>query len=157
MQWLRYCWTITMETVFSMWFVPRCYKQDSLKQQVSCWLRSCQQFSWVKWQEVAGGWVREFSWKLACENQTRRLAWNGCQPGTQFSWQEFCMGLQHRGRGIAIVNICYQATASEDCNRLKEHGVSYSDLWSVVKRYISVQLIQSSIQGLSIVTHSKMW
>jgi hypothetical protein len=25
------CWTITMETVFSIWSVPRCYKQDSLK------------------------------------------------------------------------------------------------------------------------------
>jgi hypothetical protein len=24
-----------METVFSMWFVPRCYKQDSFKQRVS--------------------------------------------------------------------------------------------------------------------------
>jgi hypothetical protein len=23
-------------TVFSMWFVPRCYKQDSLKQLVNC-------------------------------------------------------------------------------------------------------------------------
>jgi hypothetical protein len=23
-----------METVFSMWFVPRCYKQESLKQRV---------------------------------------------------------------------------------------------------------------------------
>jgi hypothetical protein len=36
MQRSRYYWTITMETVFSMWFVLRCYKQDSLKQRVSC-------------------------------------------------------------------------------------------------------------------------
>jgi hypothetical protein len=85
MQRSRYCWTITMETVISMWSVPRCYKQDSLKQRVSCW--SCQQFSWVKWHEVAGWWVREFScqfsWKSACEEKTRRLVWNGRQPGTQ--------------------------------------------------------------------------
>jgi hypothetical protein len=26
MQWSRYCWTITMETVFSTRFVPKCYK-----------------------------------------------------------------------------------------------------------------------------------
>jgi hypothetical protein len=29
----RYCWVVTMETGFSAWFVPRCYKQDSLKQR----------------------------------------------------------------------------------------------------------------------------
>jgi hypothetical protein len=70
----RYCWTITMETMFSMWSVTRWYKQDSLKQWV---LWSCQQFSWVKWREVAGWWVREFSWqfswKSACEEKIRRL------------------------------------------------------------------------------------
>jgi hypothetical protein len=27
-----------METLFSMWPVPRCYKHDSLKQRVTCWL-----------------------------------------------------------------------------------------------------------------------
>jgi hypothetical protein len=26
MQWQRYCWTITIETVFSMWFTLKCYK-----------------------------------------------------------------------------------------------------------------------------------
>jgi hypothetical protein len=38
----------TMITEFYMWSVPRCYKQDSLKQRavVGC---ICQQFSWVKW------------------------------------------------------------------------------------------------------------
>jgi hypothetical protein len=27
MQRSRYCWTITLEKVFSVWFVPRCYRQ----------------------------------------------------------------------------------------------------------------------------------
>jgi hypothetical protein len=30
MQHSRYCWTISMETVFSIWFVPKCYKQGQL-------------------------------------------------------------------------------------------------------------------------------
>jgi hypothetical protein len=30
MQRSKYCWTITKETVFSVWFVPTCYKQNSL-------------------------------------------------------------------------------------------------------------------------------
>jgi hypothetical protein len=29
----------------------------------------------------------------------------------------------------------YQATASENCNRLRKPNVSYSDLWSVVMNY----------------------
>jgi hypothetical protein len=38
-----------MEKVFSMWFVARCYKQDSLKQRVSCLLKlSAVQLSEVK-------------------------------------------------------------------------------------------------------------
>jgi hypothetical protein len=48
------------------------------------------------------------------------------------------MGLEHRSRGTATVNICYQTMASEDCNRLREHSVSYSDLCSVVMRCVSV-------------------
>jgi hypothetical protein len=37
-------------TVFSMWFMLGCYKQDSLKQQVSCWLKlSAFQLSEVTW------------------------------------------------------------------------------------------------------------
>jgi hypothetical protein len=35
----RYCWAITMEMAFPMWSVPRCYKQDSLKERVSCWVK----------------------------------------------------------------------------------------------------------------------
>jgi hypothetical protein len=45
--------------------------------------KSCQQFSKVKWREVAGWSVREFSWKSTFEEKTRRLVWNGRQPGTQ--------------------------------------------------------------------------
>jgi hypothetical protein len=36
----------------------------------------------------------QFSWKSTCEENTRRLVWNGRQPGTQLvvSWQESCTG-----------------------------------------------------------------
>jgi hypothetical protein len=60
MQRLRYCWTITVETVFSLCFMPKCYKQGQSSSRVI----NCQQFSWVKWHEVAGWWVREFSCHL---------------------------------------------------------------------------------------------
>jgi hypothetical protein len=48
--------------------------------------RSFQQFSWAKWCEVTGWWensvVRR---KSVCEEKTRKLVWNGRQPGTQLS------------------------------------------------------------------------
>jgi hypothetical protein len=114
---LRYCWTIT-----------RCYKQDSLKQWVSC-----QQFSWVKWHEVTGWWVREFicqfSWKPTHEEKTRRLVWNGHQLGTQlvedwqlrrvlhgWLWQE---DLWAESQRISLGRSRCQETASGDCNRLR--------------------------------------
>jgi hypothetical protein len=132
MQRSMYCWTITMQTVFSMWSVPRCYKQDSLKRRVSC-CQSCQQLSWVKWREAAGSWVREFScqllvviWKSACEEKTRRLLWNGCQPGAQLvSWQEFSMGGCDKRTWVReaeespLCYICCQETASGYYNRLR--------------------------------------
>jgi hypothetical protein len=77
MQRLRYCWTITMETVSSMWFMPRCYKQDSLKQWVSC-----QQFSWVKWHEVAGWWVREFSCQFSWSQPVKKRLGGWCEMAT---------------------------------------------------------------------------
>jgi hypothetical protein len=36
MQQSRYCWTIIVETVFSMWFVPKCYKQGQSSSGGSC-------------------------------------------------------------------------------------------------------------------------
>jgi hypothetical protein len=33
----RYCWTITMETVFPMWFVPKCNKQSQSSSAVKSW------------------------------------------------------------------------------------------------------------------------
>jgi hypothetical protein len=36
-----------------------------------------------------------------------------------------------RGKGKSVVGSRCQATASEDCNRLRRRGVSYSDVWSV--------------------------
>jgi hypothetical protein len=38
---------------------------------------------------------------------------------------------ESRGRGMSTVGSHYQATAIEDCNRLRISSVSYSDLWSV--------------------------
>jgi hypothetical protein len=127
MQMLRYCWTITMKMVFSMWFMLRCYKPDSLKQWVSC-----QQFSWVKWHEVAGWWVREFScqfnWKSTCEEKNRWLVWNGQQPGIQLVegwqlrrvlhgrlWQENLWAESW----ISLGRSRCQETAIGDCNRLR--------------------------------------
>jgi hypothetical protein len=55
------------------------------------------------------------------------MAWNPVQLTVDRS-QEFCMGLEVRSTGIAIVDICYQAMASEDCKKFKRHSVSYSDL-----------------------------
>jgi hypothetical protein len=86
MQRSKYFSTIKMETLFSMWFVPKRFKQG----QSSSAVVSCQQFSWVKWRELAGWWVWEFScshfsWKSACEEKTRTLEWNGRQTGTQLS------------------------------------------------------------------------
>lgn len=36
-----------------------------------------------------------------------------------------------RGRGTSATESCYQATAGEDCNRLRRPSVSYNDLWCV--------------------------
>jgi hypothetical protein len=49
-------------------------------------------WSEVKWSEVVGWRVREFSfivvnWNWACEEKTRRLVWNGRQPGNQSAVQ----------------------------------------------------------------------
>jgi hypothetical protein len=74
-----------------------------------------------------------------CMGHVEELSWR--QLVLQFCWQltGVCTGLKHRGRGITIVNICYQAMANEDRNRLRRHSVSNSDLWSVVMSCISAQ------------------
>jgi hypothetical protein len=41
-QQLKYCWTVIMETVFSMWFVLKCYKQSKSSSRESCQQFSCQ-------------------------------------------------------------------------------------------------------------------
>jgi hypothetical protein len=48
-----------LEGVFSLGSTPRLYSED-----------------------LKAGWV-QFIWKSACEEKTRRLVWNGRQPGTQ--------------------------------------------------------------------------
>jgi hypothetical protein len=95
--------TGTNATMFCVWSLLICYKQDTLKQRaVVGW--SCQQFSCMKWHEVAGWWVREFSWRSACEEETRRLVWNGCQPETQLVGlsvdKEFCKGGSERNTWV---------------------------------------------------------
>jgi hypothetical protein len=106
---------------------------------------SCQQFNLVKWREVAGWCVREFSWKSACEEQTRKLVWNGRQPRTllDISCQlrdEFCTvgwqeNLSARSWRISLGRSCYQETTSGDCNRLRtlvcvyQYSVKCSSKW----------------------------
>jgi hypothetical protein len=53
---------LLLETVFSTLTVQRCYKEDNSGDPVV-----------VSWQR--------FGLKSACEEKTRRLAWNGRQPG----------------------------------------------------------------------------
>jgi hypothetical protein len=79
-----------LEAVCAVGSAPNLYNEDTSQAAVSC-----QQFSWVKWHEVAGWWVREFSWKSAYEEKTRRFVWNGHQPGTQL-----VEGCQLRGSSV---------------------------------------------------------
>jgi hypothetical protein len=94
MQWLRYCWAITMETVFYTWSVPTCYKQDSLKEWVqlsevmwSSWLvieRVQLSVQWIVslWredEEVGDKWPQAWdpvSWGLA-------LQWSSAQEAVK--------------------------------------------------------------------------
>jgi hypothetical protein len=66
MQWSRYCWTITMKSVFSTWSMPRTYKQNSLKPWVVVG-NSCQQFSWEFRCGVliCGQWHDHESWGIS--------------------------------------------------------------------------------------------
>jgi hypothetical protein len=68
-----------METVFSMWFMLKYYKQGQLSSEVE----SCKQFSWVKWS--SWGELSVVSWKSTCEENAKGLVWNDCQPGTQLA------------------------------------------------------------------------
>jgi hypothetical protein len=89
------------------------------------WLFSCQQFSRVKRREVAGWWMREFSWELkvrqwrddfACAVVQRYLEWD-------------CYN--------ACVKIRCQETANGDCNGLRtqvcvcEWSVNCSSEWCI--------------------------
>jgi hypothetical protein len=84
-----------MAAVFSLWFVPKCYKQGQSSSGV-------EELSGVQLSEVAGWWVREFSWKSTCDERTRGLVWNGSQPGTQLvvSWQELATGGCDKGTWV---------------------------------------------------------
>jgi hypothetical protein len=98
---------------------------------VKVWLRAAARVvsSWVKWREVAGRLKREFScqlsWKSPYEEMTRRLMWNGRQPGTQLAelpwvlhgrlWEDD----QRTGRWIIFLRRSHcQKTASGKCNKL---------------------------------------
>jgi hypothetical protein len=70
------------------------------------------------------GQLRQFSWKSVCEEKTRRLVWNGCQPGTQL-----VEGCQLRGSSVR------QAVKKRDsCKRAS------------VKRRLSVWYLECVIQ-----------
>jgi hypothetical protein len=110
------------KTVFSMLSVTRWYKQESLKQRVSCWLGlSVVHLSEVKWSEVKwSSWLVservQLIGQLSVESQLVKIRVGGwCEMATSLgpryltahSSQEFCMGFEHGSRGIAIVNIRY--------------------------------------------------
>jgi hypothetical protein len=129
----RYWRTITMQIMFSMWSVPRCYKQDSLKRWVSCWLGlsavKLSEVTWSSWLMSERVQLSTVSWKSACEEKTMRLVWNGHQPRTQlvegcqltrvvhrWLWQE---DLTVGSWRISLSRSRCQETASGDCNRLR--------------------------------------
>jgi hypothetical protein len=82
-----------METVFSMWFVPKYYKPGKSSSEIEV-VSSSAEWSDVKY--LVGEW--ESSVVSSAESQpvkTRRLVWNGRQPATQSAdvlhgrlWQE---------------------------------------------------------------------
>jgi hypothetical protein len=144
MQRSRYCWTVTMETVFCVWSVRRCYKQDSLKKRVGWWELSAVQLSEVTWSnwlvsERVQLWAA--SWKSACEEKTRRLVWNGRQSGTQLvqlsvdSWQDFSTGgcaKKTWTRQVEESRLCYisfQETANGNCNKTLVTSLCVSVIW----------------------------
>jgi hypothetical protein len=47
-QWMRYCWTVTLETVFPMWFMPKCYKQGQSSSEIVRVVSSSVEWSDVK-------------------------------------------------------------------------------------------------------------
>jgi hypothetical protein len=61
----RYCWNITLETVFSLWFVLKCYKQGQSCSGVGVVSSSVE---WSDMKQLAGEWER-FQLK-ACEEKT---------------------------------------------------------------------------------------
>jgi hypothetical protein len=89
------------------------------------------ELSAVQLSEVAGWWVssvnRAVQLKVSLWREDYEVgvkwppAWDPVISDD--SWQEFCTGLEHGSIGIAIVNIRYQTTTSEDCNRLRRHSV----------------------------------
>jgi hypothetical protein len=64
-----------METVFSVWSMPRCYKQDSLKKRVSCW----EELSAVQLNEVTqSSWLVSERVQLPVESQPVKRRVGGC-------------------------------------------------------------------------------
>jgi hypothetical protein len=158
MQWLRYCSTITMGTVFSMW---RGYKQESVTLRFSCWLKlAAVQLSEVRWSSWLvrvqlrvslwrEGYEIGVKWPPAWDPVTWVVSWEAVLQGRL--WQEDLSAGSWR---ISIVRSrCYE-TASGDCDRLRtlacvfQWSVNCSSEW----RIQVVNKIQYPIHTLSIVT-----
>jgi hypothetical protein len=136
-----------------------------LWQRVSCWSsQQRQQFSWVKWREIADWWeCSAVSWKSVCEAKTRRLLRNGRQPGIQLvelsvdknsertavTRRPECGKLKNLSRSRC------QETASGVCNRLTalvcvcQWNMKCSSTWCIQV----VRKSNSPIHTLSVVTH----
>jgi hypothetical protein len=114
-----YCWTITMETIFFMWFVPKCYKRVSRIPELKLWAVLLSEVTWSSWL------VSE----SAYEEKTRRLVWNGREPGTQLIelsvdkvlhgrlWQKD-LSAENWYISTILKSVC-QETASGRCNTLR--------------------------------------
>jgi hypothetical protein len=83
-------------------------------------------------------WTNKWHWVPVGPDARSERA--GCLPAvrlcfcSEFTWTltKLCTGLEQENRGIAVVNIRHQSTASEDCNRLGRHNVSNSQSQSYV-------------------------
>jgi hypothetical protein len=118
----------TIEGMLKEVFSVGLYNEDTSRAAVTC-----QQFSWVKWDAIAGWWMRGFSCLFSAGSQPvmRRLGgWcNGRQPGAELVelpvyksftimrlWQEDLSAGSWR---ISLCRSRCQETVNGDCNRLR--------------------------------------
>jgi hypothetical protein len=82
---------------------PRLYNEDASRAAAQLPAIQLREVTWSSW--LVSSLV---SWKSACEEKTRRLVWNGCQPGTQLP-------------GLLVDKSSVQAavTRGSECGKLK--------------------------------------